>query len=586
MGKGIIYRVAGPLVVIKNATGVSMNEEVRIGTADLVGEIIEMRGDEAVVQVYEDTSGLKPGISVQGTGNPLSVELGPGLISQTFDGIQRPLTVIKEMQGIYIKRGEQADPLPRDKKWSVNLKVAAGQAVRPNQIIGEVPETSLVTHRIMVPPGIYGKVIEINTQSEYKLEDTLCIVKDKKGQEHTLKLYHHWPVRRRRPMGQRIPPEKILLTGQRVIDSIFPIAKGGVAAIPGGFGTGKTVTQHSLAKWADADIVIYIGCGERGNEMAQVLEEFPALKDPRSGKTIMERTILIANTSNMPVTARESSIYTGITMAEYFRDMGYDVALMADSTSRWAEALREISGRMEEMPAEEGYPAYLGSRLAEFYERGGRAQVYEDRKGSVSIIGAVSPPGGDFSEPVTSHTKRYIRAFWALDKELANQRHYPAISWTDSYSEYFEEVKQWWQQQELPIAELRSRTMEILQQENHLQQIVQLVGEEALPERERLTLKVAELIKSGFLQQNALSDIDAYCGPEKQQRMLQLILSFENQAKALLDKGVPLFKMIELSVYSDLKRMGMQIPNDELEKLEEVKKELKQEFDKLGQEYE
>ncbi len=586
MGKGVIYRVAGPLVVVKNISGISMNEEVRIGAAGLVGEIIEMRGDRAVIQVYEDTSGLEPGISVEGTGNPLSVELGPGLISQTFDGIQRPLTTIKDQEGIFIKQGEKADPLPRDKKWAVELKVEAGQKVTPNQIIGEVAETSLIRHRIIVPPGISGKVIEINTQSDYQVEDPLCIIKDDADQKYRLKLFHQWPVRRRRPIGKRIPPEEILLTGQRVIDFIFPIAKGGVAAIPGGFGTGKTVTQHSLAKWADADIVIYIGCGERGNEMAQVLEEFPTLKDPRSGKTLMERTILIANTSNMPVTARESSIYTGITMAEYFRDMGYDVALMADSTSRWAEALREISGRMEEMPAEEGYPAYLGSRLAEFYERGGRAQVFKDRQGSVSIIGAVSPPGGDFSEPVTAHTKRYIRVFWALDKALANQRHYPAISWTDSYSEYFSEVQHWWEAQDLPGKELRNRAMEILQQENHLQQIVQLVGEEALPERERLTLKVAELIKEGFLQQNALSEIDAYCSPEKQQCMLQLILSFEDQSQALLNKGVPLFKMIELSVFSDLKRMGMQIPNDQLEKLDKVEKELKQEFDKLDEEYE
>ncbi len=585
MGGGIIFRISGPVVVSKETSGIMMNEEVRIGDEGLIGEVIEIKGDEAVIQVYEETTGICPGIKVYGTGSPLSVELGPGLISQTFDGIQRPLTTIKKEHGIFIKRGMKAPPLPRDKEWNVDIHLKEGDEVSPNTIIGVAEETSLVNHRILIPPGISGKVAEIIKSSSYKVDDPICIVEGEDGVMKELTLFHRWPVRQKRPFRKRLPPREILFTGQRVIDSIFPIAKGGVAAIPGGFGTGKTVTQHSLAKWVDADIIIFIGCGERGNEMAQVLEEFPKLKDPRTNKALMERTILIANTSNMPVTARESSIYTGITMAEYFRDMGYDVALMADSTSRWAEALREISGRMEEMPAERGYPAYLGSRLAEFYERGGRMEVAEDRVGSISINGAVSPPGGDFSEPVTSNTKRFVRTFWVLDRDLAYGRHYPAISWIDSYSEYFDDVSTWWEEQGVPIRDLRGKVMEILQQETKLRQIVHLVGEGALPERERLTLKVSELIREGFLQQNALSDVDAYCSPKKQYRMLKIILDFGDGAEDLLKRGVPLFKIIELPEFSDIKRMRMEIRNEEIEKFDELEDRVRIEFERLKSEY-
>jgi len=585
MGEGTIFRISGPIVVSKETSDIVMNEEVRIGDEGLIGEVIEINGDEAVIQVYEDTTGIRPGTKLFGTGSPLSVELGPGLISQTFDGIQRPLHAIKEEQGIFIKRGAKSPPLPRDKEWKVDIHIRVGDIIYPNSIIGIVKETSLVNHRILIPPGIYGKVVEIIEAPSYKVDEPICIVKVDDRERKELRLFHRWPVRQKRPAIRRLPPEEILLTGQRVIDFIFPIAKGGVAAIPGGFGTGKTVTQHSLAKWVNADIIIYIGCGERGNEMAQVLEEFPKLKDPRSGKSLMERTILIANTSNMPVTARESSIYTGITMAEYFRDMGYAVALMADSTSRWAEALREISGRMEEMPAERGYPAYLGSRIAEFYERGGRMEVSKDRVGSVSIIGAVSPPGGDFSEPVTSNTKRFVRTFWVLNTELAYGRHYPAISWIDSYSEYFDEISTWWEERDIPIRELRSEVMEILHQEIKLRQIVQLVGEGALPERERLTLKKSELIREGFLQQNALSDVDAYCSPDKQYRMLKVILYFGNGAEDLLERGVPLFKIIELPVVPEIKRMGMEIQNEEIDKFDELENRIKDDFEKLKSEY-
>jgi V/A-type H+-transporting ATPase subunit A len=584
MGEGTIYRISGPIVVTKDTSDIVMNEEVKIGDEGLIGEVIEINGEEASIQVYEETTGIRPGTKVYGTGSPLSVELGPGLISQTFDGIQRPLTLIKEKHGIFIKRGIEIHPLPRDRDWDVDINIKIGQIIYPNTIIGIVNETDLVNHKILTPPDISGKVIDIIKSSSYKVSDPICVVENKEKEKIELNLFHKWPVRMKRPVKKRINPGEILFTGQRVIDFIFPIAKGGVAAIPGGFGTGKTVTQHSLAKWADADIIIYIGCGERGNEMAQVLEEFPGLLDPRTNKSIMERTILIANTSNMPVTARESSIYTGITIAEYFRDMGYDVALMADSTSRWAEALREISGRMEEMPAERGYPAYLGSRLAEFYERAGKMEVSEDRIGSLSIIGAVSPPGGDFSEPVTTNTKRFVRAFWVLDTELAYSRHYPAISWTDSYSEYFEDTIKWWEEQGVPIKELRGKVMEILHEETELKQIVQLVGEGALPEKERLTLKVAELIREGFLQQNALS-IDAYCSSSKQYRMIKIVIDFGEGARDLLERGVPLFKIIELPIFSDIKRMGMEIRNEEIDKFDELEENLKKDFERLKGEY-
>jgi len=585
LSEAILKRIEGPIIVSRASHNLEMSEEVRIGNEELVGEVIRITGDEAMIQVYEDTTNLRPGIKIFGTGKPLSVELGPGLISNTFDGIQRPLTVIKEKQGIFIKRGLRVPALSREKKWKVDTKVKKGDTVYPNFIVGEVEETSLIKHKIIIPPGIMGEIVEVEKSGSYKVADTICVVREKDGKETEVKLFHSWPVRRKRPYVERISPKEIMFTGQRVIDTVFPIVKGGVAAIPGGFGTGKTVTQHSLAKWADADIIIYIGCGERGNEMAQVLEEFPKLKDPRSGRTIMERTILIANTSNMPVTARESSIYTGITIAEYFRDMGYDVALFADSTSRWAEALREISGRMEEMPAEKGFPAYLSSRLAEFYERGGRVKVTKDRSGSVSIVGAVSPPGGDFTEPVTSHTKRFINTFWVLDKELANSRHYPAISWTESYSGYLDRVATWWENKNLPIMGLRKKLMEVLLEDSHLREIVQLVGEGALPEKERLTLRKAEIIKEGFLQQNALSEVDAYCFSEKQYRMLKVIFEFGENAEELLDIGVPLFKIEELPIFNEIKRMGEEIENENLKKFDKLQLKMEKDFDNLRKEY-
>lgn len=586
MGEAIVRRIEGPIIVSRETKDLEMNEEVRIGDEGLVGEVIRVSGDEAMIQVYEDTTGLHPGVSITGTGRQLSVELGPGIVSNTFDGIQRPLALIKEKQGTFIERGLRIPALRRDKKWKVDIKVKKGDNVSPNSVVGEIEETSLVKHRILIPPGVSGKIIDVEKSAEYKVEDTICLLETESGIRKEIKLFHSWPVRRKRPFLERIPPQEIMFTGQRVVDSVFPIAKGGVSAIPGGFGTGKTVTQHSLAKWSDVDVIIYIGCGERGNEMAQVLEEFPELKDPRSGKTIMERTILIANTSNMPVTARESSIYTGITIAEYFRDMGYDVALFADSTSRWAEALREISGRMEEMPAEKGYPAYLSSRLAEFYERGGRVKVGKDKVGSVTIVGAVSPPGGDFSEPVTRHTKRFINTFWVLDKELANSRHYPAISWTESYSGYLDRVGEWWKDKGLPITELRNKLIDILLEESHLREIVQLVGEGALPERQRLTLRKAELLKEGFLQQNALSEVDSFCVPEKQYKMLEIIFDFGDGAEELLSLGVPLFKIVESPVFSEIKRMREEIENDELDKFDRLSSKIDEEFSKLKEEYE
>ncbi|MEO0294146.1 MAG: V-type ATP synthase subunit A [candidate division WOR-3 bacterium] len=585
MGEAIIKKVEGPIVVSKETKDFHMNEVVLLGEEGLIGEVIKINGDEATVQVYEDTIGLYPGIKIFGTGKPLSAELGPGLVSNTFDGIQRPLATIKVKQGIFVKRGAKVTPLSRERKWKVELKVRKGDVVGPNSIVGEVEETSLIKHRILIPPGIRGKVIEVEEKSEYLVTDTICLLEKENGERVEIKLFHSWPIRRKRPILERIPPKEIMVTGQRVIDTVFPIAKGGVAAIPGGFGTGKTVTQHSLAKWSDVDLIVYIGCGERGNEMAQVLEEFSKLKDPRTDRFLLERTVLIANTSNMPVTARESSIYTGITIAEYFRDMGYDVALFADSTSRWAEALREISARMEEMPAEKGYPAYLGSRLAEFYERGGCAKVTEDRIGSISIVGAVSPPGGDFTEPVTSHTKRFIGALWVLDRELAYSRHYPAISWMESYSDYLDKVSEWWEEKGLPIVEFRKRLMNVLIAEASLREIVQLVGEGALPEKERLTLRIAELIKEGFLQQNALSSTDAYCSPEKQYKMLEIIFYFADEVEELLKIGVPLFKIEESPIFSMIKRMGEEIRNEEIFKFDELKEKIKEEFSNLREKY-
>jgi len=568
MGK--IIRVAGPVVVANGMKGSEMYEVVKVGEEGLIGEIIGLYGDTATIQVYEETSGIKPGEPVERTGAPLSVLLGPGLISQIYDGIQRPLPEIKEQMGDFIKRGANVPSLDFKKKWHFVPKLKVGDNVTGGDILGTVQETKIVEHRIMVPPNKGGKVEWIAEEGDYTLEEPIARIN---GEE--IKMYQRWPVRMQRPFKSKFDPIELLVTGQRVLDTFFPIAKGGTAAIPGGFGTGKTVTQHQLAKWSDADIIVYVGCGERGNEMTEVLEDFPKLKDPRSGEPLMNRTVLIANTSNMPVAAREASIYTGITIAEYFRDMGYHVALMADSTSRWAEALREISGRLEEMPGEEGYPAYLASRLAEFYERAGYVEVLgsEKKYGSVTVVGAVSPPGGDFSEPVTQNTLRIVKVFWALDTELAHKRHFPAINWLRSYSLYLNSVRVWWEKN---VAkdwyDMRKEAMSILQRESELQEIVQLVGPDALPAKEQALLETARSLREDFLQQNALHEVDTYCPAEKQYLMLKLILKFHNLITHAVESGVSMDSIRKLSVKEDLAYMG-RIPNeayrDEFAKIEE-----------------
>ncbi|NPV53834.1 MAG: V-type ATP synthase subunit A [Firmicutes bacterium] len=587
---GTISRVSGPIVAAKGVTDARMLELVRVGPQRLMGEIIRLEGNTAIIQVYENTEGLRPGLEIFGTGELLSVELGPGLVGQIFDGVERPLQLIRGQYGAFVTRGIDVPSLPPEKKWPVAILVREGDEVSGGTVIATVQETSSIEHRIMIPPGVAGRVIFATGDGEYPINDSIVRV-DTGSTRVDISLMTRWPVRKKRPYLERRNPANPLLTGQRVIDSFFPLAKGGVAAIPGGFGTGKTSMQHQLAKWSDADLIIYIGCGERGNEMTEVLTDFPRLIDPRTGKSLMERTILIANTSNMPVAAREASIYTGITIAEYFRDMGYHVAVMADSTSRWAEALREISGRLEEMPAEEGFPSYLASRLAEFYERGGLVTTLSGRAGSVSIIGAVSPPGGDFSEPVTQHTKRFVRCFWALDKELANARHYPAINWLESYSEYLDELV-WDHDQGTTTGDggsswrkRRDQAMRLLQDEDRLQQIARLVGPDALPDDQRLVLRVALMLKEGFLQQNALDDVDSFCSRERQARMLDIILHFYERARELLGDGIPLIKITEFRTIPRIMRMKSEIGNDQLEKIDELQKEMDGEFDNLLEEY-
>ena len=561
---------------------VTMHEMVEVGKERLIGEIIRLEGDVATIQVYENTSGIKPKEEVFGTGAPLSAELGPGLIGNIYDGIQRPLEVIKEETGPFIKRGTKTAALQKNKMWQFNPKVDVGKKVIGGDILGTVQESELIEHRILVPPSVQGKIVEIAKQGEYTIEDTIAIV-NSDGKRLELQMHQKWPVRKPRPYKQRLLPKTPLITGQRIIDTFFPIAKGGTATIPGGFGTGKTVTQHQLAKWSDADIIVYIGCGERGNEMVDVLTSFPKLNDPRTGRPIMERTILIANTSNMPVSAREASIYTGIMIGEYYRDMGYAVALMADSTSRWAEALREVSGRLEEMPAEEGFPSYLPTRLAEFYERTGIVKTLgsDDRTGSICAIGAVSPPGGDFSEPVTQHTKRFTSVFWALDKDLADARHYPAINWIQSYSGYVNDLTEWWAKNVSKAwRDSRDEALRLLQREDELNEIVKLVGPDALPDRQRLILETAKILRNVFLQQNALDPIDTYCLPVKQYKMLKIVLEFYNRAEQVVDKGVPLFKVIKLSVLPEIMRMR-EIPNEKLGLLDELSKKIQYQFSEL-----
>jgi len=581
--EGIITKVAGPVVSAKNMRGSRMYELVRVGNERLIGEIIGLDEDVATLQVYEETGGVTPGEKVIPTGMPLSVELGPGLLGKIYDGIQRPLDLIKLQMGDYIKRGVEAPALERDKKWEFKPVAKKGEAIGPGDILGVVQETKTIEHRILVPPGITGKLLDISSKGKYTIEETIAKIETTEGAKE-IQMLQKWPVRIGRPYVKKLDPSIPLITGQRVIDTFFPVAKGGTAAIPGPFGSGKTVVQQLLAKWADADVIVYVGCGERGNEMADVLREFPVLEDPRTGEPLMNRTILIANTSNMPVAARDASVYTGITLAEYYRDMGYDVALMADSTSRWAEAMREISGRLEEMPGEEGYPAYLASRLADFYERSGRAILNgkEGRIGSVSVIGAVSPPGGDFSEPVTQNTLRITKVFWALDADLANKRHFPAINWLQSYSLYVDKVKDWWHKEVgAKWEEMRNEAMSLLQKESELQEIVQLVGPDALPESDQAALDGAKTIREAFLMQNAFHKVDTYCPKEKQYRMLEILLKFNELMSKAIQKGIPIEKIRALPVKDKLARMGT-VPDAEYQRrFEEIEKEMETQFKSL-----
>lgn len=549
MGKGIIKKVAGPLVIAENMKDANMFDVVKVSDEHLIGEIIEMHGDKASIQVYEETSGLGPGALVESTKEPLSVELGPGLIGSIFDGIQRPLDDIMKASGNNLKRGVEVPALKRDKKWNFVPKVKVGDEVEPGDIIGTVAETELVKHRIMVPDGVFG-IVESIKEGSYAVDQAVATIKTTKGAKE-LTLMQKWPVRVGRPYKKKLSPDVPLITGQRVIDTLFPIAKGGVAAVPGPFGSGKTVVQHQLAKWADADIVVYIGCGERGNEMTDVLNEFPELIDPKTGQSLMKRTVLIANTSDMPVAAREASIYTGITIAEYFRDMGYSVALMADSTSRWAEALREMSGRLQEMPGEEGYPAYLGSRLAQFYERAGRVVSLgkTPREGALSVIGAVSPPGGDISEPVSQATLRIVKVFWGLDSSLAYKRHFPAINWLNSYSLYVDTLSDWFNSNvDSEFMWLRTHMMRLLQEEAELEEIVKLVGMDALSAQDRLKLEVARSIREDFLHQNAFHEEDAYTTIDKQYLMIKLILEFYDLSRQVLENGAQIEPLLSLPV--------------------------------------
>ncbi len=582
---GTVTWINGPVIRARGSRKVSMMELVEVGDQHLVGEVIGLQGDVMTAQVYEETSGMRPGAPVFGTGLPLSVELGPGLLTSIFDGVQRPLPVIEQRTGSFIGRGERLSPLNRENQWKFKPLCKSGDTVGAGTIIGTVQETESLEHRIMIPPGMSGTLSWVASEGEYTIDDTVAKVRSDHT-EREVTMLQRWPVRQSRPYRNRLGQSIPLITGQRVLDSFFPVAKGGAAGIPGPFGSGKTVTQHSIAKWADAHVIVYIGCGERGNEMTEVLQEFPHLTDPRSGRPLMDRTVLIANTSNMPVAAREASIYTGITIAEYYRDMGYDVALMADSTSRWAEALREVSGRLEEMPAEEGYPAYLAGRLAEFYERAGNVQTLSGNHGSVTVVGAVSPPGGDFSEPVTQHTKRYIRCFWALDKSLASARHFPSINWLDSYSEYVEDVAGWWQKETgKDWLQMRNHAMEILSEEDRLSQIVKLVGPDALPDEQRLVLETARLLREGFLQQNAMDTVDAFSTVQKQIRMLELILYFHERALRIVKHGAPISVIHSLPVVDTLIRMKSLVPNDQLDKLNEFEKDINEQMSKLDQEY-
>ena len=584
--KGRIEWISGPAVKASGMSAAKMYEVVQVGEEKLIGEVIKLTGDIVFVQVYESTSGLRPSEPVIGTGQPLSTILGPGMIGTIYDGLQRPLDVIAKKAGSFITRGVTANSIPFDKEWEFVPSLKKGDDLEGGTIIGTVKETPLIEHRILAPPTMTkSKVKDVAKVGTYKVDETVLQAEDKAGKKHNLMLHHKWPVRTPRPIRERLDPEIPLMTGQRVIDSFFPMAKGGTGAIPGAFGTGKTVTLHSVAKWSDAKVVFHIGCGERGNEMTEVLVEFPELIDPQSGRPLMERTILVANVSNMPVAAREASIYTGVTMAEYYRDMGYDTVLVADSTSRWAEALREISGRLEEMPAEEGYPSYLASRLAEFYERAGRVDVLgtPERTGSITLIGAVSPAGGDFTEPVTSQTIRFVKNFWALDARLAYSRHYPSINWMTSYSGYVESVSKWWNERvDKEWLSVRAEAYGILQREDALKEIVRLLGPEALPDEEKLILDVARMIQIGFLQQNAYDDVDAYCSPQKQFVSMKMFVQFHQESLKALRNGIPLSKIRAMQVIAPMLRAKFAIKSEEMDKLGLLVKQMYDEFTTLS----
>ena len=570
MAQNVIYGINGPVVTVKNATDFSMQEMVYVGNDRLIGEVIGITDGFTTIQVYEVTTGLRPGEPVHTTGTPMSVTLGPGIIKNIFDGIERPLKKIEEASGAFIDRGCSVDSLDTDRGWDVTVCVREGDLLSGGEVYATCPETSLITHKCLVPPDLCGRVVYAAPNGSYHINDKIAELETEDGVRHILTLCQRWPIRIPRPVKKRLPPTVPLITGQRVIDTLFPLSKGGTAAIPGGFGTGKTMTQHQLAKWCDADIIIYVGCGERGNEMTQVLEEFSELIDPKSGKALTDRTVLIANTSNMPVAAREASIYTGITLAEYYRDMGYHVAMMADSTSRWAEALREISGRLEEMPAEEGFPAYLPSRLSEFYERAGYVESLSGADGSITVIGAVSPQGSDFSEPVTQNTKRFTRCFWALDKSLAYSRHYPAINWTTSYSEYIGDLSRWYNEHlGHEFLQCRGRISALLQEESNLMEIVKLIGSDVLPDDQKLVIETAKVIRIGFLQQNAYHKDDTYVPLEKQLRMMKVILYLYDRLRHLISQNIPISQVMELGLFDRIVKMKYDVPNDHLEKLDD-----------------
>jgi V/A-type H+-transporting ATPase subunit A len=580
MVTGKVIAVNGPIIRALGLKGIRMFDIAEVGPDRLIGEVIRLIEDVAIIQVYEDNTGLKPGDEVISYRRPLSVLLGPGLIANIYDGIQRPLVGISEVCGSYIRKGIKLSPLDVSRKWKFDPLIKAGSEVKEGDILGEIKESPLVMHRVLMPPRISGILTAIADTGEYTIEDEIYTV-DTGTDTYQGKLAEYWPVRRARPSRIKKKPFIPLVTGQRIIDTFFPIARGGTAAIPGGFGTGKTMTQHALAKWCNADIIVYVGCGERGNEMTDVLTDFPKLIDERNGRPLMERTVMIANTSNMPVPAREVSIYTGVTIAEYYRDMGYSVAVMADSTSRWAEALRELSSRLGDMPAEEGFPSYLATRLAEFYERAGLVETLSGSDGDITIIGAVSPPGGDFSEPVTQHTTRFVRCFWALDKVLADARHYPSISWTDSYTEYLHDIEGWWKNLDSQWLSMRNEAMNILLEDHRLQQVVRLVGTDALPSSQQFILFIAEMLKNAFLQQNSFDPIDKYCDPEKQLKLLKTILDIYKKGTDLVQAGISVKDIAALDVVSEMVRLKSEVPNNETERIEEYGKKLALGLDSL-----